>query len=77
MSRDLFVLDAVVAASPQEMRRAIAPGISVARGRGGAILLVGLSTSLPDFVACLAAIGLGSTNPVVGNRSGSNAFNLA
>ncbi|MFZ5477460.1 MAG: sodium:calcium antiporter [Myxococcota bacterium] len=40
-------------------------------------LLVGLSTSLPELVASLAALRMGAYDLAVGNLFGSNAFNMA
>lgn len=39
--------------------------------------LVGLSTSLPELVASIAALRLGAFDLAVGNLIGSNAFNMA
>jgi cation:H+ antiporter len=39
--------------------------------------LVGLSTSLPELVACVAAVRMGAFDLAVGNLFGSNAFNMA
>lgn len=39
-------------------------------------LLVGLSTSLPELVTCLAAVRMGAHDMAVGNLFGSNAFNM-
>lgn len=57
-----------------------AKGLAEASGLGTTFvgtLLVGLSTSLPELVACLAAIRLGSYDMAVGNLFGSNALNMA
>ena len=40
-------------------------------------LLVGISTSLPEFVTSFAAVRLGAIDLAVGNLFGSNAFNMA
>jgi cation:H+ antiporter len=40
-------------------------------------LLVGLCTSLPELVASVAAVRLGSIDLAVGNLFGSNAFNMS
>ncbi|MCH7978205.1 MAG: sodium:calcium antiporter [Acidobacteria bacterium] len=40
-------------------------------------LLVGLSTSLPEFVTSFAAVRLGAIDLAVGNLFGSNAFNMS
>lgn len=39
--------------------------------------LVGLSTSLPEVVTCIAAVRLGAVDLAIGNLFGSNAFNMA
>ena len=39
-------------------------------------LLVGLSTSLPEFVVSMAAVRMGAFDLAVGNLFGSNAFNM-
>lgn len=39
--------------------------------------LVGLPTSLPELVSCLAAVRMGAFDLAVGNLFGSNAFNMA
>ncbi len=39
-------------------------------------LLVGLSTSLPELVTCIAAVRIGAFDLAVGNLFGSNAFNM-
>lgn len=57
-----------------------AKGIALITGLGDTFVgtgLVGLSTSLPELVACLAAIRIGSLDLAVGNLFGSNAFNMA
>lgn len=38
--------------------------------------LVGFSTSLPELIACLAAVRIGAFDLAVGNLFGSNAFNM-
>jgi cation:H+ antiporter len=38
--------------------------------------LVALSTSLPELIACLAAVRLGAVDLAIGNVFGSNAFNM-
>lgn len=38
--------------------------------------LVGLATSMPEVVSCLAAIRLGAIDLAIGNLFGSNAFNM-
>jgi cation:H+ antiporter len=54
--------------------------ISVQTGLGETFVgtwLVGMSTSLPEFVASFAAVRMGSFDMAVGNLFGSNAFNMA
>ena len=38
--------------------------------------LVGMTTSLPELVTCLAAVRMGALDLAVGNLLGSNAFNM-
>jgi cation:H+ antiporter len=48
-------------------------------GLGGTFVgttLVALSTSLPELVACLAAVRMGAFDLAAGNMFGSNAFNM-
>jgi cation:H+ antiporter len=57
-----------------------AKGIAEISGLGNTFVgtwLVGLATSLPEVVACLAALKMGSFDLAVGNLFGSNAFNMA
>jgi cation:H+ antiporter len=57
-----------------------AKGIAEASGLGHTFVgtwLVGLSTSLPELVASVAAVRMGSVDMAVGNLFGSNAFNMA
>lgn len=57
-----------------------AKGIAEMTGLGNTFmgtLLVGLSTSLPELVASLAAVRMGAFDMAVGNLFGSNAFNMA
>lgn len=57
-----------------------AKGIATITGLGNTFVgtwLVGLSTSLPELVACLAAVRLGAFDLAVGILFGSNAFNMA
>jgi cation:H+ antiporter len=39
--------------------------------------LIGITTSLPELVACIAAVRIGAHDLAVGNLFGSNAFNMA
>jgi cation:H+ antiporter len=57
-----------------------AESIAVATGLGSTFVgtvLVGFATSLPELVACLAALRMGAVDLAVGNLFGSNAFNMA
>jgi cation:H+ antiporter len=57
-----------------------AKGIAEMTGLGNTFMgtwLVGLSTSLPELVASLAAVRMGAFDMAVGNLFGSNAFNMA
>jgi cation:H+ antiporter len=57
-----------------------ARGIAAISGLGNTFVgtwLVGLATSLPELVASLAAVRMGSLDLAVGNLFGSNAFNMA
>jgi cation:H+ antiporter len=57
-----------------------ARGIAQVTGLGNTFVgtwLVGISTSLPELVASLAAARMGAYDMAVGNLFGSNAFNMA
>ena len=57
-----------------------AKGIAEISGLGNTFVgtwLLGLCTSLPELVASLAAVKMGSFDLAVGNLFGSNAFNMA
>jgi cation:H+ antiporter len=57
-----------------------AKGIAEVTGLGNTFVgtwLVGVSTSLPELVASVAAVRLGAFDLAVGNLFGSNAFNMA
>jgi cation:H+ antiporter len=57
-----------------------AKGIAEISGLGNTFVgtwLLGLATSLPEAVACLAAVRMGAFDLAVGNLFGSNAFNMA
>jgi cation:H+ antiporter len=57
-----------------------AKGIAEITGLGNTFVgtwLLGLATSLPELVACTAAVRMGSFDLAVGNLFGSNAFNMA
>lgn len=68
----------VLVASPAFARSAVA--IAEASGLGTTLVgtwLVGLSTSLPELVACITAVRMRALDLAVGNLFGSNAFNMA
>jgi cation:H+ antiporter len=53
--------------------------LAVASGLGPTFVgtaLVAISTSLPELVACMAAVRIGAHDLAVGNLFGSNAFNM-
>jgi cation:H+ antiporter len=57
-----------------------AKGIAEISGLGNTFVgtwLVGLATSLPELVACIAAVRMGAFDLAVGNLFGSNAINMA
>lgn len=57
-----------------------AKGIAQISGLGNTFVgtwLLGLATSLPELVSCLAAVRMGAFDLAVGNLFGSNAFNMA
>jgi cation:H+ antiporter len=57
-----------------------AKGIAAMSGLGDTFVgtwLVGLATSLPELVTCVAAVRMGAFDLAVGNLFGSNAFNMA
>lgn len=57
-----------------------AKGIAAITGLGNTFigtLLLGLTTSLPELVACIAAVRMGALDLAVGNLFGSNVFNMA
>jgi cation:H+ antiporter len=57
-----------------------ARGLAAVTGLGDTFMgtwLVGLTTSLPELTACIAAVRLGAFDLAVGNLFGSNAFNMA
>lgn len=57
-----------------------ARGIAEISGLGNTFVgtaLLGLATSLPELVACLAAVRIGAFDLAVGNLFGSNAINMA
>jgi cation:H+ antiporter len=69
---------AIVAAAPAFAWSA--KGIAEVTGLGATFVgtwLVGLATSLPELIACVAAVRIGSLDLAVGNLFGSNAFNMS
>jgi cation:H+ antiporter len=75
-----FAIAALVVLAAAPVFAWSAQGIAVITGLGNTFVgtwLVGLSTSLPELVACLAAVRIGSLDLAVGNLFGSNAFNMA
>lgn len=57
-----------------------ARGIAEVSGLGNTFVgtsLVGIATSLPEVVTCLAAVRMGAFDLAVGNLFGSNAINMA
>jgi len=70
---------AVIAIAAPAFARA-AEAIAIDSGLGATFvgtLLLGFATSLPELVACLAAMRIGALDLAVGNLFGSNAFNMA
>lgn len=75
-----FSLAAVVVLATAPFFAWSAKGLAEITGLGNTFvgtLLVGLATSLPELVACFAAVRLGSFDLAVGTLFGSNAFNMA
>ena len=57
-----------------------ANGLAIITGMGTTFVgtwLVGISTSLPELVTCIAAVRLGAHDLAVGNLFGSNALNMS
>lgn len=74
-----FALSAVVILVSAPLFAWSAKGIATLTGLGNTFVgtwLVGLATSLPELVASLAAVRMGSLDLAVGNLFGSNAFNM-
>lgn len=74
-----FSLSAAVLALSAPALVLAAEGISRVSGLGETFVgttLVGLTTSLPEGVASIAAVRLGATDMAVANLLGSNAFNM-
>jgi len=75
-----FALAALVVLAVAPVFAWSAKGIAEISGLGNTFVgtwLVGLATSLPELVACIAAVRMGSFDLAVGNLFGSNAFNMA
>lgn len=75
-----FALAALVVLAVAPVFAWSAKGIAETSGLGNTFVgtwLVGLATSLPELVACIAAVRMGSFDLAVGNLFGSNAFNMA
>ena len=75
-----FALAAAVTLAAAPVFAYAAERVAVSTGLGETFMgtwLVGLSTSLPELVASLAALRLGAFDLAVGNLIGSNAFNMA
>lgn len=75
-----FALAAAVVLASAPAFAWAAKGIAEITGLGNTFVgtwLVGLATSLPELVACVAAVRMGSFDLAVGNLFGSCAFNMA
>lgn len=75
-----FAVAAVVVLAAAPAFAWSAKGIAEISGMGNTFVgtwLVGLATSLPELVASIAAVRMGSFDLAVGNLFGSNAFNMA
>lgn len=75
-----FAAAAVVIIAATPVFAYAAKGLADATGLGETFMgtwLVGLSTSLPELVASIAAVRLGAFDLAVGNLFGSNCFNVA
>ncbi|MFZ9881262.1 MAG: sodium:calcium antiporter, partial [Phycisphaerales bacterium] len=76
----LFGIAALAVFSAAPFAAAAAGDIAEASGLGGSFIgttLVAASTSLPELVATIAAVRMGSRDLAVGNIFGSNVFNMA
>ena len=74
-----FIVTAVVIVVVAPYSASAAGTIASASGLGTTFIgttLVAAATSLPEFVACIAAVRMGAMNLAVGNVFGSNIFNL-
>jgi cation:H+ antiporter len=75
-----FAIAAAVTLAAAPVFAHAAKGVAEVTGLGMTFvgtLLVGLSTSLPELVASVAAVRMGAFDLAVGNLLGSNAFNVS
>jgi cation:H+ antiporter len=75
-----FTVAAVVVLAAAPTFAWSAKGIAEITGVGNTFIgtwLVGLATSLPELVTCIAAVRMGAFDLAVGNLFGSNTFNMA
>jgi cation:H+ antiporter len=75
-----FALAALVVLAAAPALAWSAKGLAAISGLGNTFvgtLLVGLATSAPELVACIAAVRMGSLDLAIGNLFGSNVFNMA
>lgn len=75
-----FALAALVVMAAAPVFAWAATGLATITGLGNTFVgtwLVGLATSLPEIVTCVAAVRMGAFDLAVGNLFGSNAFNMA
>lgn len=75
----MFLCAAAVLVTAGPRLAAVAADLADRSGLGGTFVgttLVALTTSLPELVASLAAVRLGSVDLAIGNVFGSNAFNM-
>lgn len=74
-----FALAAAATLGAAPLFASSAEHLAVSTGLGNTFMgtwLVGISTSLPELVASLAAVRLGAFDMAVGNLVGSNSFNM-
>jgi cation:H+ antiporter len=75
----VFASAAAALAATTPLFASASSGLATATGLGETFfgtLVVGLSTSLPELVAAVAAVRMGALDLAVGNLFGSNAFNM-
>jgi len=75
-----FAVAAIVTLAAAPLFAYSAKQLAEATGLGNTFVgtwLVGLSTSLPELVASIAAVRIGAFDLAVGNLFGSNAFNMS